>query len=133
MKIFSRLWGWGWRNCLSYAWKQQEAVGGYILIRKSELADRHGVAWWHPFHLVPHVLHQTWDGDITHYAPKPEQVKRMLDRGPWLDWQWLWQFDGVVLKGDECWKRREALRRAGVRINYRMEFNCGMVDAHYSV
>lgn len=125
MEIFARLWRIGWRNCLSYAWKKQEEVGGYIFIRKSELADRHRVPKWHVFHLVPHVLHCTHDGQITHYAPKPEQIVRMLKAGPWLDWRWLWNFDGQVIVGDDCWKRRELLRRSGVVIDYSKELDCG--------
>jgi len=99
------------RNCLSYAvlewFRQRKATGkgGYIKIRKSLIAELHGVGRFHVFHLVPHFLHETRDGKVTQLVRTPEENAKARQVGPWRDWLWLWHFQGHVIDGDEDYKK----------------------------
>lgn len=89
------------RNCLTYAMGQWLRHGGYVKMRKSLIARLHGVGPFHPFHLVPHFLHEGVDGRVTQLTRTPEEEASALAKGPWRDWMWLWHFQGRVVEGDE--------------------------------
>ena len=66
-------------QCLYYALDKLNADGGYLLFRKS--------THW----CMPHVLHQSKEGEITHYVP-PDDLKY-----PWYS---MFGFEGYVKHGD---------------------------------
>jgi hypothetical protein len=88
------------RNCLTYALSKWLNDGGYIMVRKSMIAELHGVGKYHVLNLVPHFLHKSRNGVITQLVRTPEENERAKSKGPWFDWLWLWHFDGMILEGD---------------------------------
>jgi len=89
------------KNCLTYALGMWWKYGGYVKVRKSLIAKLHGVGPWHWLNLVPHFLHQTRDGQVTQLVRSPEEIARAKELGPWLDWLWLWHFQGQILNDDK--------------------------------
>lgn len=63
-------------NCLNYALWVQQTYGGYLIIRRSQIADMYALPSWHPMRLVPHVMAQPYFREITHLAPTVEQRER---------------------------------------------------------
>ena len=94
-------------NCLTYAIRKWLAEGGYVLVRKSLIARFHHVPRWHPLNLVPHFLHQSMDGKITQMIRSVEEEEKARRAGPWLDWLWLWHFDGRVVESDEKYRQTD--------------------------
>ena len=68
-------------NCLAHALNAWHEHGGTLRIVRS--------AHWG----MPHVLHESQDGTITHYVP-PRDLDKPL--------QSLWGFDGEVRTGDDA-------------------------------
>ena len=94
------------KNCLTYAictwfkYKKETGNGGYIKIRKSLIAELHGVGRYNILHLVPHFLHETVDGKVTQLVRNDQENARAKKLGPWFDWLWLWRFEGKIVEGD---------------------------------
>jgi hypothetical protein len=65
------------------------------------IAKLHGVGPWHWLNLVPHFLHQTRDGQVTQLVRTDAENARAKQLGPWLDWLWLWHFQGQILNDDK--------------------------------
>ena len=95
------------RNCLTYALGMWIKHGGYVKIRRSLIARLHGVGKWHWLNLVPHFLHESKDGYITQLVRNPEENAKAKRLGPWMDWLWLWHFDGVIVEGDIGYKESD--------------------------
>lgn len=66
-------------NCLTYALDKWRTEGGYLVLRKSTHWD------------VPHVMHLSRDGRLSHYVP-PDALAR--------PWHALLGFDGIVRHDD---------------------------------
>lgn len=89
------------RNCLTYAVGMWIKHGGYVRVRRSMIVRLHCLGPWHMFNLVPHFLHESKDGTITQLVRTDAENERAKKLGPWLDWMWLWHFDGKVVYGDK--------------------------------
>jgi hypothetical protein len=88
------------RNCLTYAISMWIKHGGYIKMRKSLIAELHGCGKYHILNLVPHFLHQTREGKVTQLVRTKEENIKAKKFGPFLDWLWLWHFNGEIVEED---------------------------------
>ena len=95
------------KNCLTYALGMWIRFGGYLLIRRSLLVTLHELGPRHVFNLVPHFLHKSKYGVVTQLIRTDAENARAKELGPWLDWLWLWHFDGHVVTGDIGYEKSE--------------------------
>lgn len=106
-------------NCLTYAIKKWRREGGYLLVRRSlayEIFDASSFSFWslrRVVFLVPHFLHQSYDGRITQFVPTEKQIDK--DKGSVIRFLVsLWSFDGHIIEGDDhaVMLRLGAIKRA---------------------
>jgi len=89
-------------NCLTYAFGKWLREGGYVLMRRSRLAEEFGiVSKWHVIRLVPHFLHRGYDHVVTQYTASEDQKIKDKQRGLFMTWINLWNFDGVIIGDDK--------------------------------
>ena len=90
------------KNCLTYALRRWRERGGYLVIRRSQLASVFGLGKRHPLRWVPHFLHMDRDSTVLHhYCPTPEQHDRDAKSSHWWAWLRLWHFEGIEKRGDD--------------------------------
>lgn len=94
-------------NCLNYALWVQHTFGGYLLIRRSQLADMYALPSWHPIRWVPHFLAQPYFRQPTHLGPTVEQRDRDSAAHWSVFWLRLWRIPRPrIIVGDvECQSR----------------------------
>lgn len=89
------------RNCLTYSLSMRIRHGGYLKYRRSMLASFHGKGSHHILNLVPHFLHESKEGVVTQLVRTESENERAKKLGPWMDWAWLWHFEGRVVYDDK--------------------------------
>jgi len=89
-------------NCLTYAFNKWLREGGYLLMRKSKLAEEFGIkSKWHPVSWVPHFLHRDKNHVVTQYTATDEQRAANQKRGVLKTWINLWNFEGEIIGDDK--------------------------------
>jgi hypothetical protein len=90
-------------NCLTYAFGKWLREGGYLLVRRSKLAEEFGItSKLHPASWVPHFLHRDHNHVVTQYTATDWQRTCNQQRGLFRTWLTLWHFKGVVVGDDKA-------------------------------
>lgn len=92
---------WARWNCATYALWVWATWGGYLLIRRSQIADLYALGRGHLMSWVPHLLAQPYGRPITHLGPSWQQREQDSARH-WLVFWWrLWRIpDPRIYVGD---------------------------------